>query len=124
MISRSLFGNRLKEKRNFLGLTQAQAAEKAGIERETWGKYERGVFMPSGDVLISFMNMGIDVGSLFATEVATEKPSEILSPEEQELLTCYREAADQDREMILYVARKAEKKAVEDTQIPTAPKTA
>ncbi|WP_231410722.1 helix-turn-helix transcriptional regulator [Neisseria meningitidis] len=54
MISKSLFGNRLKEKRKFLGLTQAQAAEKAGIERETWGKYERGVFMPSGDVLLSF----------------------------------------------------------------------
>ena len=54
MISKSLFGNRLKEKRKFLGLTQAQAAEKAGIERETWGKYERVVFMPSGDVLLFF----------------------------------------------------------------------
>ena len=75
MISKSLFGNRLKEKRKFLGLTQAQAAETAGIERETWGKYERGVFMPSGDVLLSFLNMGIDVSSLFAVEQEI-RPSE------------------------------------------------
>ncbi|WP_245934343.1 helix-turn-helix domain-containing protein [Bergeriella denitrificans] len=68
MISKSLFGNRLKEQRKFLGLSQAQAAENAGIERETWGKYERGVFMPGGDVLISFLSMGINVSALFSIE--------------------------------------------------------
>ncbi|WP_245934285.1 helix-turn-helix domain-containing protein [Bergeriella denitrificans] len=42
MISKSLFGNRLKEQRKFLGLSQAQAAENAGIERETWGNMNEG----------------------------------------------------------------------------------
>lgn len=119
MISKSLFGNRLKEQRKFLGLTQAQAAEKAGIERETWGKYERGVFMPSGDVLLSFLSMGIDVSGLFAIDSATSRSSEKaeFSKEESELLVCYREAADKDREMIMFVARKAEKKAVSEASI-------
>ena len=112
MISKSLFGNRLKEKRKFLGLTQAQAAEKAGIERETWGKYERGVFMPSGDVLLSFLSMGIDVSSLFAVE--TSMPSEKLSKEEQELLAIFRQLGNSSRsELVDYAAFKlaAEKKS-------------
>lgn len=112
MISKSLFGNRLKEKRKFLGLTQAQAAEKAGIERETWGKYERGVFMPSGDVLLSFLSMGIDVSSLFAVE--TSMPSEKLSKEEQELLALFRQASDLGRAVIMSAARGAEKKTAFD----------
>ena len=111
MISKSLFGNRLKEKRKFLGLTQAQAAEKAGIERETWGKYERGVFMPSGDVLLSFLNMGIDVSSLFAAEMPMPSENLGISKEENELLVCYRQASDNGKFVILSVAKGAEKKA-------------
>lgn len=125
MISKSLFGDRLKEKRKFLGLTQAQAAEKAGIERETWGKYERGVFMPSGDVLLSFLNMGIDVSSLFAAEQGI-RPSENseISKEESELLGYYRQASDNGKFVILSVAKGAEKKAAENTQVSATHKTA
>ncbi|MFC3874875.1 helix-turn-helix transcriptional regulator [Neisseria musculi] len=124
MISKSLFGNRLKEKRKFLGLTQAQAAEKAGIERETWGKYERGVFMPSGDVLLSFLNMGIDVSSLFAAEMPMPSENLGISKEENELLVCYRQASDLGRAVILSAARGAEKKAAKDHQVSAADKTA
>ena len=128
VISKSLFGNRLKDQRKKLGLTQAEAAEKAGIERETWGKYERGVFMPSGDVLISFLGMGINVSDLFAVEETFRQPENMppaLSKDETGLLTHYREAADKDREMILFVARRAEKKVfTEDYQIQTTRKVA
>ena len=48
-----------------------------------------------------------------------------LSKDETELLTHYREAADKDREMILFVARRAEKKVfTEDYQIQTTRKVA
>lgn len=102
MISRSLFGNRLKEQRKFLGLTQAQAAEKAGIERETWGKYERGVFMPSGDVLISFLSMGINVSKLFMDP--TKKNEANPNEEETKLLECYRTTDSKGRAALMAVA--------------------
>ena len=127
VILKSLFGNRLKEQRKFLGLTQAQAAEKAGIERETWGKYERGVFMPSGDVLISFLSIGINVSDLFAVEETFRQPENIateLNTDEKELLSYYRQASDNGKFVILSVAQGAEKKVAEDYQIPTTRKAA
>ena len=127
VILKSLFGNRLKEQRKFLGLTQAQAAEKAGIERETWGKYERGVFMPSGDVLISFLRVGINVSDLFAVEETFRQPENIateLNTDEKELLSYYRQASDNGKFVILSVAQGAEKKVAEDYQIPTTRKAA
>lgn len=118
MISKSLFGNRLKEQRKKLGFTQAQAAEKAGIERETWGKYERGVFMPSGDVLISFLSMGINVSDLFTVEETFRQPESpnTLNQDEKELLDNYRQASDNGKFVILSVAQGAEKKAEIETR--------
>ena len=114
MISKSLFGNRLKEQRKKMGLTQVAAAQKAGIERETWGKYERGVFLPSGDVLISFLNIGIDVSALFS--VSDRQPENLLAQDEQELLANYRQTTDSGKFVILSVAKTQEKKAAEDNQ--------
>lgn len=109
MISKSLFGSRLKEQRKKLGLTQAEAAQRAGIERETWGKYERGIFMPSGDVLISFLGMGINVGVLFSTDETEPLPNNTLTAEEQQLLNCYRRSTGKDREMIMFIANKVDR---------------
>lgn len=118
MISKSLFGNRLKEQRKKLGFTQAQAAEKAGIERETWGKYERGVFMPSGDVLISFLSMGINVSDLFTVEETFRQPEIILSAEEKELLAQFRQL-NQDGKIAIFSMLSAllPKKVAEDNPI-------
>lgn len=121
MISKSLFGNRLKEQRKKLGFTQAQAAEKAGIERETWGKYERGVFMPSGDVLISFLSMGINVSDLFAIEETFKLPENStseLNKEETKLLTQFRQL-NQDGKTAIFSMLSAllPKKATENHQI-------
>lgn len=118
MISKSLFGNRLKEQRKKLGFTQAQAAEKAGIERETWGKYERGVFMPSGDVLISFLSMGINVSDLFTVEETFRQPEIILSAEEKELLAQFRQL-NQDGKTAIFSMLSAllPKKVAEDNPI-------
>lgn len=128
MISKSLFGNRLKEQRKKLGFTQAQAAEKAGIERETWGKYERGVFMPSGDVLISFLSMGINVSDLFAIEETFKLPENStseLNKEETELLTQFRQL-NQDGKTAIFSMLSAllPKKAAENHQISTSRKVA
>lgn len=110
MISKSLFGNRLREERKKLGLTQVEAAEKCGIERETWGKYERGIFMPGGDVLISFLGLGVNVSYLFSPEEQSRKAESNLAKEERSLLEAYRTASDKAKAALLAMADVIEKK--------------
>ncbi|TDK65999.1 helix-turn-helix transcriptional regulator [Sapientia aquatica] len=64
MINTSLFANCLKEERKRLGLTQANAAELVGVNRETWGRYESGKIMPGTEVLIAFTYAGADANYL------------------------------------------------------------
>lgn len=40
-------GNRLKERRTELGLTQAELAEACGVTRKTVNTVENGIFVPS-----------------------------------------------------------------------------
>lgn len=40
-------GNRIKERRTELGLTQAELAERVGVTRKTVNTVENGVFTPS-----------------------------------------------------------------------------
>lgn len=40
------FRTRLQLARKHLGLSQADAAERCGIDKETWGKWERGIHTP------------------------------------------------------------------------------
>jgi transcriptional regulator with XRE-family HTH domain len=61
----SLIGNFLKEERKRLGLSQAEAAEKCGISREIWGKYERGITMPGSEALYAFAHSGADMQYVF-----------------------------------------------------------
>lgn len=56
----SLFGCRVRMERKRLGLTQAEAAQRCGVVRETWGKYERGTFEIGGAVLRAFAALGAD----------------------------------------------------------------
>ncbi|HFC6011185.1 TPA: helix-turn-helix transcriptional regulator [Neisseria meningitidis] len=113
MNNSSFFGNRLKEERKKLKMTQAEIAEKCGVSGRMWGDYERGISQPKAELFFQFEKVGIDVqyvmhGRRGETAVM---PSETLNAEEQELLVLFREAAAADREMILMVARRAEKKA-------------
>lgn len=56
----SLFYERLKQERIRLGLTQQEIAEKCGISREMWGRYESGIASPSCELLFSLFLIGID----------------------------------------------------------------
>ncbi|MRN38969.1 helix-turn-helix domain-containing protein [Neisseria sp. N95_16] len=107
----SLFGSRLKVERKKLGLTQSQLAEKCGITREMWGKYERGVFMPNCEIIFSFYGLGADVNFLFTGNRPSENSNE-LSKDELELLQNYRQSTDKSREIILTIAKTQEKKEV------------
>ena len=57
----SLFAPRLKIERKRLGLSQAEAAQVCGVSREIWGKYERAMAVPGGDVIFAFASAGADI---------------------------------------------------------------
>ena len=121
----SLIGKRLKEERNKLGLYQSDIAERCGVSREQWGKYERGENKPSSEKLFSFQKAGIDIEYVMhGVHADITRPSENLpeyTAEEAELLTLFRQLSAPDRhvlkrqaQMLLAVAeqeKKADKKA-------------
>lgn len=45
-------------------MSQDQAAAEVGVSREMWGKYERDVALPGGDVLAALARAGADVNYL------------------------------------------------------------
>lgn len=51
---------RVKEERQRLGLTQQAAADKCGVHRVQWGRYERGEQGFDGEVLRNFAKAGAD----------------------------------------------------------------
>jgi DNA-binding XRE family transcriptional regulator len=55
-----LIGSRLKEARKALGLTQAQVAKMTGITVKHWGRLERGVAIPGGQILSELVRLGVD----------------------------------------------------------------
>lgn len=59
-------GERLKEERMRLGLSQTAFAQKAGIHRNTQIKYEVGARYPTSEYLNSIGNIGVDVFYIFS----------------------------------------------------------
>ncbi|OIP06957.1 MAG: hypothetical protein AUK53_11795 [Betaproteobacteria bacterium CG2_30_59_46] len=56
-------GDRIKEERLRLGIkSQAAAAAKFGVERETWSRYETGKIEMGRDVFRHFVDAGADAG--------------------------------------------------------------
>jgi transcriptional regulator with XRE-family HTH domain len=52
---------RLKQSRKDLHLSQEAIAEKCGVKRETWSRYESGLMSPGMEVLSAFAAAGADV---------------------------------------------------------------
>ena len=58
--------NRLKEKRDELGLTQAELAERVGVTRKTVNTVENGVFTPSALLALKMaQTLNVPVEELF-----------------------------------------------------------
>lgn len=85
----SLCANRLKTERKRLGFNQASIAELCGISREIWGKYERGIAVPGGNVLCSFALNGANIQYILTGE---EDGGVILTRDELELVNHFRSA--------------------------------
>ncbi|EEE7824274.1 helix-turn-helix domain-containing protein [Salmonella enterica] len=81
---------RLKSERKRLGLNQASIAEVCGVSREIWGKYERGVAVPGGNVLRSFAVNGANVQYILTGD---ETGGVVLTLDEAEVLSHFRNAS-------------------------------
>lgn len=57
-------GERLREERERLGLSQAEFAEKAGIHRNTQVRYESGKREPDPSYIARIQDLGVDAGYL------------------------------------------------------------
>jgi len=54
-------GERMRESRKALQLSQDDVASRCGVSREMWGKYERGAAIPGGEVLAAMAAAGFDI---------------------------------------------------------------
>jgi transcriptional regulator with XRE-family HTH domain len=79
-------GERLRKERERLGFTQQEFAERIGVRREMWSKYERGQAMPGGETLAAFAAVGGDVLYVLCGEAALAATAS----DEKELLLGYR----------------------------------
>lgn len=84
------FGQRLKNERERLGLTQKELAEAVSISYVTQSNYETGKRKPDTKYIASIATIGFDLKYLFTD---TREENSPLAPEERVVLQCYREAS-------------------------------
>lgn len=111
--------NRLKERREQLGLKQSEVASLLGITPGAVGNYENGVSTPKADILFKvFDALECDANYLFQDEMKNLSDKDTATPFEMDnLVKKYRDLDDHGREMVDFTLTKewerstAEKKA-------------
>lgn len=83
------FGNRLREERKRIGLSQIELAERLAMHRQTQRLYETGKNSPDTNYLQSVMALGMDVQYLL-TGTRSLTPAEGITEDEAMLLDYYR----------------------------------
>lgn len=81
-------GERLKEERVRLGLSQAALGEIGGVRKQAQLNYEKGERNPDSAYLSAIAKFGADIQFI----VTGIRSAEILSPDEKELLNLFRQA--------------------------------
>lgn len=89
MINESL-SLRLKKERKRLHLSQEEAATRAGVQRETWSRYENGGMQPGTDVWVALALMGADVRYILSGEPEPLYADTGLSDGEKAVVALYR----------------------------------
>lgn len=96
MNNNSLFSERIKQERIRLGLTQQEIAEKCGVSREMWGRYERGLASPNCELLFSLLLLGIDV-----QYIISGLNHQAISEKERLLLILFKQSNEEVQDAIL-----------------------
>ena len=93
------FGERMRARREELGLTRPQLAERLGVTASAVSNYENGVSFPKEEVILRlFDSLGTDPNTLFQDSFRHNES--VLSRRERELLGKYRSLSPTGREAI------------------------
>lgn len=95
-------GLRLREERERLSLSQADAALLGAVSREMWGRYERGA-TPSAEVFLRVQGHGFDVNYILGGSRTLSEGT--LTDLEQELLQYFRRTDNEGRQSVVRLAR-------------------
>ncbi|WP_242506218.1 helix-turn-helix domain-containing protein [Pectobacterium zantedeschiae] len=87
----SLCAPRIKSERSRLSLKQGEVADICGVSREMWSKYERGIAVPGGEVLMLFAMAGANVQFILTGSNPPSVENRI-TKDESELIQHYRNA--------------------------------
>ena len=96
------FFERLREERKRLKLNQTQLAALAGTTKNSQLNYEKGNVCPNAEYLVAIAAAGVDVQYVLTGQRSSEP---VLTPEEKELVTAWRQAGDPGRAAALAALR-------------------
>ncbi|EPM0508404.1 helix-turn-helix domain-containing protein [Pseudomonas putida] len=90
-------GDRLREERVRLNLSQEDLAQAGGVNRNTQGSYERGVRNPDSAYLLGIAPLGVDVGFVLFGRRSVDTG---LSSDEAQIIERYRCIPEQDQQAL------------------------
>lgn len=101
--------SRIKEERKRLGLTQQQAAERCGIRRQQWIRYEKGTSEFDGEPLRKFGEAGARVAYILTGESSNVRLigqfQEQPSSQTKELLALFNGMPPERQKLLLETAK-------------------
>ena len=108
-------GSRIRERRQELGMSRAELAERIGVTSTAVSNYETGYSTPKVDVLFKvFKALDCDANYLYQDDIVDTGTS-TLSADERRLLDAYRQMRGRSQDKLLDVARVLlETEAVDD----------
>ena len=117
------FGEQLRKRREELGISRAELADRLGVSRSAIGNYETGVSAPKEEVLLRLFDaLGVDPNYLYRD--AYRANGGIRSDEEQALLESYRRLSLAGRQTVHTMVRALEgmQQELEQAQPQQAPR--
>lgn len=111
--------NRLKERREQLGLTQSEVASLLGITPGAVGNYENGVSTPKADILFKvFDALKCDANYLFQDEMNERSQEDTATPLEMEhLVKKYRDLDEHGKKMVDFTLKEEYERSVAEKKM-------
>lgn len=94
-------GSRIKERREMLGITQTQLAERLGVSKGAIGNYETDANSPKASIMYKvFEVLQCDANYLFQDEMSAQNKN-TLSERDRDLLNLFHKLNEEGREKLL-----------------------
>lgn len=111
-------GTRIKELREYKGLTRNDLAESLGVTIGAISNYENGVSSPKEPILFKIIEkLGCDANYLFQDEIKMPSDRNDVSIPEYEYITKYRELDEHGKDMVDFVLIKEWERSVQRPDI-------